>query len=132
MRTQVQSLALLSGLRIWGCCELGCRSQAWLRSGIAVAVVQAGSCSFNSTPSLGTSICHRCGPKKMTKKKKKNLSLPLLTSVHALNHMNQHWWGNINKATKNIPLACPLVQNMIQRNLSALLPDIFFIGTLFY
>ena len=74
MRTQVQSLALLSGLRIWGCCELGCRSQAWLRSGIAVAVVQAGSCSFNSTPSLGTSICHRCGPKKMTKKKKKSES----------------------------------------------------------
>ena len=30
-------LALLSGLRIWGCRELWCRSQMRLRSGIAVA-----------------------------------------------------------------------------------------------
>ena len=43
----------------------------WLASGIAVAVVQVGSCSCNSPPSLGTSICCRCGPKK-TKKEKKN------------------------------------------------------------
>ena len=44
-----------------------------LGSRIAVAVVQAGSCSSISTPSLGTSIwhmCHRCGPKKMTIRKK--------------------------------------------------------------
>ena len=39
MRLQVQSLALLSGSRIWCCCELWCRSQMWLGSGIAVAVV---------------------------------------------------------------------------------------------
>ena len=39
MRMRVQSLALLSGLRIQHCCELWCRSQMWLRSGIAVAVV---------------------------------------------------------------------------------------------
>ena len=36
---QVQSLASLSGLRIWRCRELWCRSQTWLRSHIAVAVV---------------------------------------------------------------------------------------------
>ena len=41
-----------------------CRSQMWLGSRIAVAVVEAVSCSSNSTPSLGTSIGHRCGPKK--------------------------------------------------------------------
>ena len=35
-----------------------------LRSGIAVAVVVACSCTTNSTPSLGTSICHRYSPKK--------------------------------------------------------------------
>ena len=35
-----------------------------LRSCVAVAVVQAGSCSSNLTPSLGTSICLMCGPKK--------------------------------------------------------------------
>jgi len=39
MRTQIQSLALLSGLRIWLCHELWGRSQRWLRFGIAVAVV---------------------------------------------------------------------------------------------
>ena len=32
-------LASLSGLRIWRCCELWCRSQMRLGSGIAVAVV---------------------------------------------------------------------------------------------
>ena len=31
--------------------------------GIAVAVVQAGSLSSNSTPSLGTSICRGYSPK---------------------------------------------------------------------
>ena len=39
-----------------------------LRSGIAVAVMQAGSCSYNETPSLGASICLRCGPEKKKKK----------------------------------------------------------------
>ena len=34
-------------------------SQTWLRYGIPVAVVQAYSCSSNSTLSLGTCICHR-------------------------------------------------------------------------
>ena len=38
MRLQVQSLAPLSGLRIWCCHELQCKSQTWLQSGIAVAV----------------------------------------------------------------------------------------------
>ena len=51
---------LLSGLRIWRCCELWGR----LQTCIAVAVVQAGSYSSDSTPSLGTSTCRGCGPKK--------------------------------------------------------------------
>ena len=54
MRMQVGYLASLSGLRIWHCCELQRRSQMWLRSGVAVAVAQAGSCSSDMTPSLGT------------------------------------------------------------------------------
>ena len=37
-RLWVQSMALLSGLSIWRCCELWCRSQMWLGSGIAMAV----------------------------------------------------------------------------------------------
>ena len=39
MRLKVQSLALLSELRIQRCCELWYRSQTRLRSGIAVAVL---------------------------------------------------------------------------------------------
>ena len=39
MRTQVLSLASFSGLRIWHCHELWCRSQMRLGSGIGVAVV---------------------------------------------------------------------------------------------
>ena len=41
----VQSPALLSGLRIQSCRELWRRLQMWLRSGIAMAVVQAGGYS---------------------------------------------------------------------------------------
>ena len=48
-----------------------------LRSGIAKAVVQAGSCSSDLTPSLGTAICCRYGPKK-TKKKKKGIQKGVL------------------------------------------------------
>ena len=40
------------------------RSKTWLRSGVAVtvavAVAVAGSCSSDSAPRLGTSICCRC------------------------------------------------------------------------
>ena len=64
---EVQSLVSLRGLRIWHCCELWCRSQMWLESGVAVAVVQAGSCSSDLTSSLGISICYGCGPKKKKK-----------------------------------------------------------------
>ena len=70
-RTQVRSLALLSGLRICVAmsCSVGrrCGSDPVLLA-VAVAVAQAGSYSSDLTPSLGTSICHGCGPK-MTKKK---------------------------------------------------------------
>ena len=61
MRTQVRSLASLSGLRIQCCHELWCSSQMWLRSGMAVAV--ASGYSSDPTPGLGISICRGCGPK---------------------------------------------------------------------
>ena len=67
MRLQVRSLALHSALRIPCCCELWGRLQRQLRSGVAVA--WAGSYSSDKTPNLGTSICHRNGPKKTKKKK---------------------------------------------------------------
>ena len=40
-----------------------------LGSGVAVAVAWGSSCSSDLTPSLGTSICHRYGPKKEKHKK---------------------------------------------------------------
>ena len=54
---QVWSLVSLTGLGIQHCRELWCRSQMQLGSCVAVAVVQAGSCSSNLTPILGTSTC---------------------------------------------------------------------------
>ena len=67
MTVKVWSLASLSWWRIWCCHEL------WhLGSGIAVAVAKAGSCSSHSTPSQGTSICHRCIPKKARQKQNNN------------------------------------------------------------
>ena len=67
-------MASLSGLRIPCCHEQWCRLQMWLRSHIAVAVVYDGSYSSNLTPSLGTSICHRCGPKKKKKSQSYKIS----------------------------------------------------------
>ena len=67
MRMWVRSLASLSRLRICHFCELWCRSQMQLGSHIVVAVVQAGSCSCDWTPSQGTSICHRSSPPKQNK-----------------------------------------------------------------
>ena len=37
----IQSLASLSGLRIWHYCKLQFKSQMWLRSGVALAVAWA-------------------------------------------------------------------------------------------
>ena len=64
VRIWVQSLASLSGLGIWHCLKLQHRLQIWLGSIISVAVMQACSCSFNSTPCPETSICCRCHLKK--------------------------------------------------------------------
>ena len=45
----------------------------WLGSHVTVAVVQAGNCGSDSVPSLGTSICCRCSPKKTKDQKKKKI-----------------------------------------------------------
>lgn len=39
-----------------------------LGSGVAVAVVEAGGCSSDSAPSLGTSVRRGCGPYKTQQK----------------------------------------------------------------
>jgi len=66
---QVRSLASISGLRVWHCHEPVGRSQMQLASTIAVAVLQASGFSSDSTSSLGTSMCHKGGPKRRKKKK---------------------------------------------------------------
>ena len=71
MRMQVRSLASVSGSGIRPCRELWCRLQTRLRFGVAMAVAVAGIYSSNLTPSLQTSICLRCGPKKQKKKKER-------------------------------------------------------------
>ena len=76
MRLWVRSLALLSGLWTQHCHELWYRLYIWLGSLVAVAVAQAGSYSSDSTPSLGTSICHMCGPKKQKQKNKGRMYIP--------------------------------------------------------
>ena len=70
MRTWLRSLALLSGFRIQRGHELWRGSQMQLGSGVAVAVVEAGSCSSDSTPSLRISMCWWYGPKKTKNKNK--------------------------------------------------------------
>ena len=71
MRMQFQSLALLSELGIWHCCELWCRSQIWLGSLVAVAVAQAGSCSSHLTPSPELPYVTGMAIKRKRKEKKK-------------------------------------------------------------
>ena len=60
--------------------------QARLKSGIGMAVALPGSCSSDSPPSLGTSICHKCGPKRKKKKRilKKVTCLYLIHDFHCL------------------------------------------------
>ena len=72
--TSIHEVAgLIPGLAQWvkRCRELCYRSQMLPGSCTAVAVAQAGSCSSDWTPSLGTSTCHGCCPKKTKDKKKK-------------------------------------------------------------
>ena len=55
---------LTQWVRIWRCHELRCRLQTRLRSRVVMAVAQASIDSSDLTPSLGTSICCVCSPKK--------------------------------------------------------------------
>ena len=63
MRMWVRSLASFSGLRIRQYPKLWCNSDM-ARIPCCCGCGVASSYSSDSTPSLGTSICHRCGPKK--------------------------------------------------------------------
>ena len=60
-----------------------------------MAVAQAGSCSSNSTPSLGTSICSRCGPKKQ--KQKQNKKTP--KKPNYFQGSNPHLYNNDSRSS---------------------------------
>ena len=65
-----------------------------------MAVAQAGSCSSESTPSLGTSMCHGSGPTNGKKKKKKkdesgDITLPDF-KIKLIVTKGEMWWGGIN------------------------------------
>lgn len=75
MRTQVQSLASLSGLEIWHCCELWCRLQTWLKSRVTVAAPLAGSYSSDSTFAWEPPNALGAALKRPQKKKKKKKEL---------------------------------------------------------
>ena len=89
MRMWIWSLASLSAIRLWCCCELWRRLKTWLRSCIAVdvAVAVAGSCSSGSTSSLGISIMPRIQPKKKKERKKKKIQfIWLAKNIVIYNH----------------------------------------------
>ena len=65
-----EDTGLIPSLKQWAKDQLWCRLQTRLGFGIAMTVVYANSYSSDLTPSLGTSICHRCGPRKTKRKKK--------------------------------------------------------------
>ena len=79
---------------------------------MAVAVVQAGSCSSNATPSLGTSICLRCGPKK-TKQTNKH---PFLKGIRES--------GFFNLELPGLLASCPAINTVLsaQRVVTAMVP----------
>ena len=100
MKTQVKSLLLLSGLRIWQCCELWCASQTRLRSGVAVAVPAASIYSSDLTPSLGTSIRCGCSLKKTKRQKKKKKDKTYEITVFKTLDISLQWtgpWETVNK-----------------------------------
>ena len=86
MRMLVQSLALLSVLRIQHCYELWCRLQTWLGFCVAMAVVLDTAAA--QIPHIAQEFPHGTGvalKKKKKKRKKEKLSKP----SHQPSHQKQ-------------------------------------------
>ena len=75
MRMRVLSLASLSGLRIYCCCELWCRSQTQLGSHIAVAVAVAQASSYSSNSTLAWELAYARGVSLKSKRNKQTKDL---------------------------------------------------------
>ena len=80
MRTLIQSLAPLRGLRILHCCELWYRSQLWLGSGIAVAVAVA----------LAQEFPYAAGAALKKKKKKNDFRVMIIKTIQDLGKKWKH------------------------------------------
>ena len=95
-------MGLIPGLAQW-VKELALlhKLQMWLRSGVVLAV--AGSYNSSSTPSLGTSICCRCGPEK-GKKKSNIFYVILLVKIFFLNQKKKIL--NEQEMVKLTPISC--------------------------
>ena len=65
MRLQVQSLALISGLRIWHCHELWCRSQTQLSSSMAAAVAPLGPLAWEPPYATDAAVKRKKAQKKV-------------------------------------------------------------------
>ena len=89
-RVWVRSLASFSGLRIQHCHELWCRQKTQLRFCVPAAVMQTSSCSSDSTPNLGTSICHGCSPKKNRARERMCVGVYMYQWVTLLHSRNGH------------------------------------------
>ena len=100
MRFRVRSLASLSGLEIWCCRELWCRSKTQLSSHVAVAVVWAGSCS---------SDCHGYSPreKKSSKMvKMANFMLCVLLSQLKLKWIKRIFYWPLPAKQRSVSSSC--------------------------
>ena len=90
LRMWIPFLTLLGGLRLGHCYELWCRLQMQIRSHVAVAVAEAGRCSSNLIPSLGTSICCEFGPKRQKANKQRKRMQKLNNFYKSHSEMNSH------------------------------------------
>ena len=84
----------------------------WLRSGVAVAVVQVSSCSSDLTPNLGISKCCGFSPnKKKTKNEQTNKQKLCLAQSLKKSTNNKCWRGCGEKETY---LHCQWVYKLVQ------------------
>jgi len=94
----VQFLASLSELRIRCCRNL----QMQLESSVAVIVAWSGNCSSDSTPSLGTNICHGCSPKKtkdQTNNKRSAQKTEVSWSTFPYLYKNSHLFKSVSNTS---------------------------------
>ena len=81
-----------------------------------MAMVWAGSCSSSSTPSLGTSICHRCGPEETKRQKIKNKKINLGSGFHSRTWGHRKNWPIAHLLSLPSPASLPhIVSDVIMR-----------------